>query len=58
MPEKQHETTEKVTEAAIQVTMTIDMGQAEQILRDLARAYGWDGLRDLITHMQEEASDK
>ena len=37
-----------------QVTLRLDMMQAEQIIRALAKAYGWDQFDDLINQIREE----
>ena len=58
MAKKQIQTKKQEIVESIQVSLRIDMTQAENLIRDLAKAYGWDGLQDLIDHLRQEATGK
>jgi hypothetical protein len=41
---------------SIQLALRIDMGQAENIIQQLAKAYGWDQLEEIIRRLREQSA--
>jgi hypothetical protein len=58
MAKRQVQSAKKETVESIQVSLRIDMKQAESLIRDLTRAYGEVQLRDWIHHALEEETGK
>lgn len=39
------------------VELTLDMGQAEKLIREMAEAYGWDQVEDIFRRLRKDSEE-